>query len=210
MKFLLSPLIVILVAVLLSVGVASFTFLKRLSEVATMAAAMKPKPPVIPSHLPDRLPPVDVASVAVSELRRAKDSLATQEAVLAQQMKDLSVERAGLELTRTEIDGMRKQVEAYLAEAKALNSQAKSESAANEVKNIKALVQTYSSMSPKSVVAIFREMEDAGAVRILALMKTDVVSGIFEEMGKQSAADPQVAKRAAKLADGLRTQRSIK
>lgn len=210
MKLLTSPLLIILVATLLGVGLSSYIVLKRIPEYAAMAAAMRPKPKVIPSHLPDRPPPVDVTSKAVSELKLAKDQLAVREAALIEQQKRMESERLELERTRADIDLMRKQVESYLTEAKGLNVKARAEDAVSEMKNLKTLVQTYSAMSPKSTVAIMLQMEDSSAVKILALMKVDIVAGIFEEMGKQAAGDPLMAKRAAKLAEGVKNYRSPK
>ena len=210
MKLLTSPLLIILVATLLGVGLSSYIVLKRIPEYAAMAAAMRPKPKVIPSHLPDRPPPVDVTSKAVSELKLAKDQLAVREAALIEQQKRMESERLELERTRSDIDLMRKQVESYLTEAKGLNVEARAEDAVSEMKNLKTLVQTYSAMSPKSTVAIMLQMEDSSAVKILALMKVDIVAGIFEEMGKQAAGDPLMAKRAAKLAEGVKNYRSPK
>ena len=210
MKLLTSPLLIILVATLLGVGLSSYIVLKRIPEYAAMAAAMRPKPKVIPSHLPDRPPPVDVTSKAVSELKLAKDQLAVREAALIEQQKRMESERLELERTRSDIDLMRKQVESYLTEAKGLNVKARAEDAVSEMKNLKTLVQTYSAMSPKSTVAIMLQMEDSSAVKILALMKVDIVAGIFEEMGKQAAGDPLMAKRAAKLAEGVKNYRAPK
>ena len=210
MKLLTSPLVIILVATLLGVGLSSYIVLKRIPEYAAMAAAMRPKPKVVPSHLPDRPPPVDVTSKAVSELKLAKDQLAVREAALIEQQKRMESERLELERTRADIDLMRKQVESYLTEAKGLNVKARAEDAVSEMKNLKTLVQTYSAMSPKSTVAIMLQMEDVSAVKILALMKVDIVAGIFEEMGKQAAGDPLMAKRAAKLAEGVKNYRSPK
>jgi flagellar motility protein MotE (MotC chaperone) len=210
MKLLTSPLVIILVATLLGVGLSSYLVLKRIPEYAAMAAAMRPKPKVIPSHLPDRPPPVDVTSKAVSELKLAKDQLVAREAALIEQQKRMQSERLELERTRADIDLMRKQVEGYLSEAKGLSGKARAEDAVSEMKNLKTLVQTYSAMSPKSTVAIMLQMEDVSAVKILALMKVDIVAGIFEEMGKQAAGDPLMAKRAAKLAEGVKNYRSPK
>ena len=175
-----------------------------------MAAALRPKPKVIPSHVPDRPPPVDVTSRAVSELKLAKDQLAVREAALHEQQKRMEFGRLELERTRADIDLMRKQVEVYLAEAKGLSVKARAEVTVNELKNLKMLVQTYSTMSPKSTVAIMLQMDESSAVKILALMKVDVVAGIFEEMGKQAAGDPLMAKRAAKLAEGVKNYRAPK
>ena len=210
MKMITSPLVIILVATLLGVGLSSCVVMKRVPEYAAMAAAMRPKPKVIPSHVPDRLPPVDVTSRAVSELKLAKDQLAVREAALLEQQKRMAFGRLELERTRADIDLMRKQVEVYLAEAKGLSVKARAEVTVNELKNLKMLVQTYSTMSPKSTVAIMLQMDESSAVKILALMKVDVVAGIFEEMGKQAAGDPLMAKRAAKLAEGVKNDRSAK
>ena len=190
MKLLTSPLVIILVATLLGVGLSCYLVLKQVPEYAKMVAAMRPKPKVIPSHLPDRPPPVDVTSRAVSELKLAKDQLAVREAALLEQQKRVESGRLELERTRADIDLMRKQVEVYLAEAKGLSVKARAEVTVNELKNLKTLVQTYSTMSPKSTVAIMLQMDESSAVKILALMKVDVVAGIFEEMGKQAAGDP--------------------
>jgi len=210
MKLLTSPLVIILVATLLGVGLSSYLVLKRIPEYAAMAAAMRPKPKVVPSHIPDRPPPVDVTSKAVSELKLAKDQLVAREAALVEQQKRMQSERLELERTRADIDLMRKQVEGYLSDVKGLSGKARAEDAVSEMKNLKTLVQTYSAMSPKSTVAIMLQMEDVSAVKILALMKVDIVAGIFEEMGKQAAGDPLMAKRAAKLAEGVKNYRSPK
>jgi len=210
MKALLSPYLVIILAAVLGVAALAFTLQQQIPQLTAMAVAMRPKPPVVPSHLPERPPPVDPASQAVSELILARQQLALREASLVEQQKRLASERLELERTRGSLEIMRKQVEEYVTEAKRLQLKASSEETAMETKNLKTLVQTYSNMSPKACVAILREMEDATAVKILSLMKVDVVASLFEEMAKQAAGDPQMAKRAAKLSEGVKNQRSPK
>jgi flagellar motility protein MotE (MotC chaperone) len=210
MKALLSPYLIIILAAVLGVATVAFTLLQQIPRLADMAVAMRPKAIVVPSHLPERPPPVDPASQAVSELILARQQLAVREASLQEQQKRLASERLELERTRASLEIMRKQVDEYITEAKRLQLKANSEEAAMETKNLKTLVQTYSNMSPKACVAILREMEDATAVKILALMKVDVVASVFEEMAKQAAGDPQMAKRAAKLSEGVKNQRSSK
>lgn len=210
MKVLLSPYLIIILAAVLGVATVAFTLLQQIPRLADMAVAMRPKAIVVPSHLPERPPPVDPASQAVSELILARQQLAVREASLLEQQKRLASERLELERTRASLEIMRKQVDEYITEAKRLQMKANSEEAAMETKNLKTLVQTYSNMSPKACVAILREMEDATAVKILALMKVDVVASLFEEMAKQAAGDPQMAKRAAKLSEGVKNQRSSK
>jgi flagellar motility protein MotE (MotC chaperone) len=210
MKVLLSPYLIIILAAVLGVATVAFTLLQQIPRLADMAVAMRPKAIVVPSHLPERPPPVDPASQAVSELILARQQLAVREASLLEQQKRLASERMELERTRASLEIMRKQVDEYITEAKRLQMKANSEEAAMETKNLKTLVQTYSNMSPKACVAILREMEDATAVKILALMKVDVAASLFEEMAKQAAGDPQMAKRAAKLSEGVKNQRSSK
>jgi flagellar motility protein MotE (MotC chaperone) len=210
MKALLSPYLIIILAAVLGVATVAFTLLQQIPRLADMAVALRPKAIVVPSHLPERPPPVDPASQAVSELILARQQLAVREASLLEQQKRLASERLELERTRASLEIMRKQVDEYITEAKRLQLKANSEEAAMETKNLKTLVQTYSNMSPKACVAILREMEDATAVKILALMKVDVVASLFEEMAKQAAGDPQMAKRAAKLSEGVKNQRSSK
>ena len=210
MKALLSPYLIIILAAVLGVATVAFTLLQQIPRLADLAVAMRPKAIVVPSHLPERPPPVDPASQAVSELILARQQLAVREASLLEQQKRLASERLELERTRASLEIMRKQVDEYITEAKRLQMKANSEEAAMETKNLKTLVQTYSNMSPKACVAILREMEDATAVKILALMKVDVVASLFEEMAKQAAGDPQMAKRAAKLSEGVKNQRSSK
>lgn len=210
MKAVLSPYVIIILSVLLGVGTVAMSLTQQIPHLIDMAVAMRPKATVVPSHLPDRPPPVDPASQAVSELILARQQLAVREASIVEQQKRLASERLELERTRSSLEIMRKQVEEYIAEAKRLQTKASADEAAIEAKNLKVLVQTYSNMSPKACVAILREMEDATAVKILALMKVDVVASLFEEMAKQAAGDPQMAKRAAKLSEGVKNQGSQK
>jgi hypothetical protein len=51
-------------------------------------------------------------------------------------------------------------------------------------------------------------MDDTMVVKLLSLMKTDVVSTLFEEMSKQAAADPVLARRIAALTEKLRLLKS--
>src|SRR5204863_1646263 len=80
----------------------------------------------------------------------------------------------------------------------------------DEAKNIRTLSQTYANLSPRAAVAIIRELDDTTAVKILSLMKPDVVGPIFEEMSKTAAADGLLARRAALLSEKLRLMKANK
>lgn len=81
---------------------------------------------------------------------------------------------------------------------------------ADEAKNLRMLSQTYTSLSPRAVVAIFKEMDDITVVKILSLMKPDVVGPIFEEMSRTAGTDGPLARRAAILSEKLRLMKSAK
>ena len=79
---------------------------------------------------------------------------------------------------------------------------------ADETKNLRTLAQTYGNLTPKAVVAIFRDLDDTTAVKILSLMKSDIVGPIFEEMSRATGADAALAKRAAILTEKMRLMKS--
>ena len=81
---------------------------------------------------------------------------------------------------------------------------------ADEGKNLRALSQTYANLSPKAAVAIIREMDDVTVVKILYLMKPDVVAPIFEEMSKTSDKDGLLSRRAAVISEKIRLMKSMK
>ncbi len=127
-----------------------------------------------------------------ARLRAQSDSLNQRAARLDSEQQELAKVRADIEAMRAEIN--RKVIEIT----------------ADEMKNLKGLAQTYSTLSPKGAVAIFKEMDDTTAVKILSLMKSDLVGPIFEEMAKTQGPDGPLAKRAATLSEKLRLMKATK
>lgn len=84
------------------------------------------------------------------------------------------------------------------------------EMSADEAVNLRKLSQTYANLTPRAVVAIIREMDDGTAVKILALMKPEVVGPIFEEMSKTAGTDGPLARRAAVLSEKMRMLKASK
>ncbi len=72
---------------------------------------------------------------------------------------------------------------------------------ADEAQNIKHQTKLMSEMTPEGAIALFNEMPDDDAVRILFSMKNDVASLILDTWSKQGNAQ---AKRAADLTEKLR------
>lgn len=132
-----------------------------------------------------------------SELKEEKGRLKKQSEALDQRAARLSAEQQELEKLRASIEAMRKEIGEKVIE---INS--------DEVKNLRILAQTYTNLTPRAAVAIIREMDDTTVVKILSLMKPDVVAPIFEEMSKTPDKDGLLARRAATLSEKLRLMKS--
>lgn len=128
-----------------------------------------------------------------AELKEEKARLAKQAEQLAQRAARVAAEQQELDKVRASIEAMRREIGERVIEINA-----------DEAKNLRALSQTYANLSPKAAVAIIRELDDLTAVKILSLMKADVVGPIFEEMSKTAADDGTLARRAAVLSEKLR------
>lgn len=128
-----------------------------------------------------------------ARMRKQIDTLEQREARLASERKELAAMRA-------EIEGIRQEIVEQVITIRD-----------DEAKNLRALSQTYTNLTPRAAVAILREMDDMTAVKILFLMKADVVGPIFEEMSKTSGVDgTPLARRAALLSEKLRLMKSKK
>ncbi|MEJ1971937.1 MAG: hypothetical protein WDM96_05460 [Lacunisphaera sp.] len=134
-----------------------------------------------------------------SELKEERARLRQQSDALNQRAARLSSEQQELAKVRADIESMRAEINRKVIEI-----------TADEMKNLKGLAQTYASLSPRAAVAILREMDDTTVVKILALMKSDTVGPIFEEMTKTQGPDGPLAKRAAALSEKLRLMKATK
>lgn len=128
-----------------------------------------------------------------ARLRKQADQQDQRAARLASEEKELAKVRADIDALRQEI------ADKVIAIS------------ADEMKNLRTLAQTYTNLTPRAAVAIFKEMDDTTAVKILSMMKPDVVGPIFEEMS--SLATPEgapLARRAAVLSEKLRLMKASK
>lgn len=123
-----------------------------------------------------------------AHLKQKTELLEQREARVVQEEKELGKVRASIETMRREI------------------AEKVVEISADEAKNLKMLAVTYTNLSPKAVVAIARELDDATCVKIFSLMKPEAVSPIFEEMSH----DGVLSRRAAVLSEKLRLVKSAK
>jgi flagellar motility protein MotE (MotC chaperone) len=132
-----------------------------------------------------------------SELKEEKARLRKQSELIDQRAARLAADQDELAKLRAGVEQVRREIGERVIEIKA-----------DEAKNLRALSQTYGNLSPKAAVAIIKELDDTTVVKILSLMKPDVVAPIFEEMSAAAAADGALAKRAATLSEKLRLMKS--
>ncbi len=133
------------------------------------------------------------------ELKDERARLRKQVELLDQRAARLTSEEKAFSQLRADVETLRRQITDRVIEIKA-----------DESKNLKTLAATYTTLSPKAAVAIVRELEDGTAVKILSLMKPDVVGPIFEEMGRAAQGDAALAQRAALLSEKLRLIKATK
>jgi flagellar motility protein MotE (MotC chaperone) len=134
-----------------------------------------------------------------SELKEEKARLGKQAELLDQRTARLAAEQQELDKVRSSVEATRKEIGERVIEI-----------TADEARNLRTLAQTYTNLTPRAAVAIIREMDDVTVVKILALMKPEVVAPIFEEMSKASDRDSVLARRAAVLSEKLRLMKTVK
>lgn len=134
-----------------------------------------------------------------NELKEERTRLKKQAEQMGQREARLAAEEKEFTKIRADVEAVRKQVSDRVLEI-----------STDEAKNLKTLATTYSNLTPRGAVAILKEMDDVTVVKILALMKVDVVSPIFEEMSKSTGSDSALAKRAAQLSEKIRMMKPAK
>lgn len=197
MKALSNPLVCVSLGLLLGIGAGLGTFWRqaRVLLEAAQAAKLAAAEPVRPEK------PWDFWTLDVENLAA---ELKAQTAALAEREKAVRSREERLENETRELEKTRRQIEALRAEL----AQTITELEADEMKNLKTLAKTYSELTPKAAVGILREMDDETVVKLLFLMKTDVVSPLLQEMG--SSPDAELARRAAAITEKLRLVKAPK
>ena len=166
--------------------------------------------PEIPKPEPKEPPGIDEILEARSEdynwyfkteeIDKFVEELKERETALEEREMELKNLEAHLMAEREELTALKKEIE---RRHKALSDEIMIVRR-NEINNLRNLATSYSNISPAAAVAIFEEMEDALVIKILSLMKPDVVAEIFEELARNSADNPAKVRKAAQLSEELR------
>lgn len=189
------PLVTIASSLFLAIAVGVLTFQRAGSALVTRVLELRAK---AAAAVPKKEKGWDFWTIEIenlsNELKEERAKLRKQADGLEQREMRLAAERKELDTMRAEIEALRKEIANQVITIRD-----------DEAKNLRALSQTYTNLTPRAAVAIFREMDDQTAVKILFLMKPDVVGPIFEEMSKTSGTDGSpLSRRAAILSEKLR------
>jgi flagellar motility protein MotE (MotC chaperone) len=166
--------------------------------VAQVVVAAKPKEPIELKRMGWDFWTIEIENLA-NELKEERSRLKKQSEALDQRAARLAGEEKEFAKLRTDVESLRKEIADRIIEIKA-----------DEMKNLRSLSATYTNMPPRAVVAIFKEMDDSTAVKILSLMKPEVTGLIFEEMSRPGTSESNLARRAAILSEKLRLMKAAK
>lgn len=198
-KKLLNPLAVAALSVVLSLALGVALSWRTLSAVVTQAAAARPaKEPTELKRKGWDFWTIEIENLS-NELKEERARLKKQAELLDQRDARLAAEEKEFAKLRADVEALRREIAEKVIEI-----------SADEAKNIRTLAATYTALTPRGAVAILREMDDSTAVKILSLMKPDIVGPIFEEMSHTGPTDAPLARRAAILSEKLRLMKANK
>lgn len=202
MSKLTNPVIAAVLAIVMGTGTGLFSFWRAAGIVLEQAIKQVPaKEKTMPAEERQRgwdFWTIEIENLA-AELKGERDHQRNLSEQLDHRETQMAAERQELNKIRSEVEGLRQEIATKVIEINA-----------DEMKNIRSLAQTYTTLTPRAAVAIIREMDDTMVVKILSMMKPDVVAPIFEEMSRTAGNDGPMARRAALLSDRLRLVKSTK
>jgi flagellar motility protein MotE (MotC chaperone) len=194
-----NPIAVVSLSLVISVGLGAGLAWRTLRELVVQAAAVKPvKEPTELKRKGWDFWTIEIENLS-NELKEERARLRKQSELLEQRAARLVAEEKEFAKLRADVEGLRREIAEKVIEI-----------SADESKNLRSLAQTYTALTPRAAVAIFREMDDSTAVKILSIMKPETVGPIFEEMSKTGTADNPLSKRAALLSEKLRLMKANK
>jgi flagellar motility protein MotE (MotC chaperone) len=195
-----NPFVTAGMGLILSLGIGLFLFWRTASVLVTQAIEIQAKARA--DAQPKKEKGWDFWTIEIenlsNELKEERARMRKEADLFEQREARLAAERKELSVMRDEIEGLRKEIAEKVISIRQ-----------DEAKNLRALSQTYSNLTPRAAVAIIREMDDVTAVKILFLMKPDIIGPIFEEMSKTTGTDgTPLSRRAAILSEKLRLMKA--
>jgi len=192
-KKLQSPLLAAVAGLLVSTALGVYLTWRASADLVLAAIPEKPKAPEVETERGWDFWTIEIENLS-TELRDERERLRAQAEELAQRTARVEAEERELAKVRAELESIRDEISSKLVEV-----------TADEAKNLRTLAATYTNLTPRAAVAIIRKLDDTMAVKILSLMKPDVIGPIFEEMSRTVGDDGlPLAERAATLSNRIR------
>ncbi|MCH2155182.1 MAG: hypothetical protein MK080_04190 [Opitutales bacterium] len=184
-----------LLALIVNVGTFTVAFMNGKS--AVMSAWPKPEPVRDPTQKSPHVPFWDFSTTQIESLI---DDLQAEKTRLEEREMAISKIETRVDAERREVARLKQEIETYQDEL--IDRITRVEE--SEARNLKTLADTYTGMPPEMVVSVFEEMDDYFVAKLLSLMNTETVSGIFEQMVARGNNDPAKVRRVASLSERLR------
>ena len=199
MAKLLNPLSATIVAIIIGTAVGLFWYRTKAQAILAALPVRTVAGPTGPKAMAEaKAKGWDFWTVEVdnlsSELKGEKERLKTESDQLDIKAQRLAAESQELDKIRANLDAMRREINDRVVEV-----------GADESKNLRTLAAMYSNLTPAGAVTIFQEMDDSTAIKIMSLMKPDIVGPILEAMAHGGQTQ---AHRAAVLSDRFRLLKS--
>ena len=182
-----------ILALVVNVGTYTVLFIGSGEQLASVLP--KPKSEGVPRE--EYIPFWDFRTEQIESL---VDDLKLENDRISERESELLKIESRITSEREELDRLRAEVEVYENELMTRSISVEE----SEENNIKTLATTYAAMPAESAVQVFDEMDDFFVAKLLSMMGTETVSGIFEQMITRGGQSPDEVKRVAKLSELLR------
>lgn len=189
-----SSVLVVALAMILGFGVGIGLFIKRWNHLLAVVNTPEEELVFVPNDW--NFWTLEISNLA-EELRVEKEGLALRKSELETLEKRLQSEKAELFRVREQIDSIRDEINKSIITLLDV-----------EKPNLKSLSRSYSAMKPAEAASILMNLSDDMVVKLLSLMKPNIVAALLTQMASPPEGGPEAkakgSARAGKITEKLR------
>lgn len=135
----------------------------------------------------------------LAQLETAKKNQDAREQRLNDFEDQLKNEREALDILKQSIEILQSELERRLVRVQE-----------SEIKNLKALAESYSNMTPESVAKIFGESDENTIIKIMHFLAPETLGAILQVMAKEIAKDEKTGTKVKHLLESFRLSEEVK
>lgn len=135
----------------------------------------------------------------LAQLEAAKNQQELREQQLNAFENQMKNEREALNVLKQSIEILQSELERRLIKVQE-----------SEIKNLKTLAETYTSMTPESVAKIFEESEEISVIKIMHFLAPETLGAILQVMSKDISKDEKVGPKINHLLESFRLSEEVK